>query len=110
MILKEVVNCLEAVVVNGEEKLEQNCTGVYISDLLSDVMGHAKEGEVWITIQTHTNVVAVALLLNLAAVVFTAGTYPDSLTIEKGKEEGIVLLSTKLTTFEAAGRLYQTLQ
>lgn len=106
MTLKELVKGIEAEVVTGEERLGEKVTGVYVSDLLSDVMGHAREGEVWLTIQTHTNVVAVALLLNLAAVVFTAGAKPDALTIEKAKEEGTVLLTTNLSTFETAGRLY----
>lgn len=110
MTLNELKCCIEAVVVNGQAQLEEKFEGVYISDLLSDVMGHAREGNVWLTIQTHTNVVAVALLLNLSAIVFTAGTYPDAATIEKGKEEGIVLLSTQMSTFEAAGRIYLQLQ
>lgn len=83
--------------------------GFYVSDLLSDVMGNAGEGEVWLTIQTHSNVVAVALLLNLAAVLFTAGAEPDATTIEKARAEGVVLLATALPTFEAAGRLYRAL-
>ncbi len=106
MTLANLSTWVEAEVVSGEEKMDKSFTGVYVSDLLSDVMGHAREGEVWITIQTHSNVVAVALLLNLAAVVFTAGNVPEPLTIEKANAEGIVLLSTKLTTFETAGRLY----
>ncbi len=110
MTLKELIDCIDGVVVNGHERLAEKFNGVYISDLLSDVMGHAQEGNVWLTIQTHNNVVAVALLLNLAAVVFTAGNTPDASTIEKGREEGVVLLSTKLSTFEAAGRIYQKLQ
>jgi predicted transcriptional regulator len=97
---------IEAEVVTGEGRLDEKVTGVYVSDLLSDVMGHAREGEVWLTIQTHTNVVAVALLLNLAAVIFTADAKPDPLTVEKAQNEGTVLLTTNLSTFETAGRLY----
>jgi predicted transcriptional regulator len=110
MTLKELVDCIDGVVVNGQDRLAEKFDGVYVSDLLSDVMGHAQEGNVWLTIQTHNNVVAVALLLNLAAIVFTAGNAPDGDTIEKGQEEGVVLISTKLSTFEAAGRIYQKLQ
>ena len=106
MTLKELVKVIDAAVVTGHEKLEATFTGVYVSDLLSDVIGHAQEGQVWLTIQTHTNVVAVALLLNLAAIVFTAGTVPEAETIAKAQKEGTVLLTTKLSTFETAGRLY----
>lgn len=106
MTLANLSNLVESEVVSGKEKLDKSIIGVYVSDLLSDVMGHARQGEVWVTIQTHSTVVAVALLLNLAAVLFTAGKRPEPLTIEKAKNEGIVLLTTKLTTFETAGRLY----
>ncbi|NLW60329.1 MAG: serine kinase [Firmicutes bacterium] len=106
MTLNELVKVIEATVVTGHEKLDTTITGVYVSDLLSDVIGHAREGQVWLTIQTHVNVVAVALLLNLAAIVFTAGTGPEAETIAKAQTEGAVLLTTKLSTFETAGRLY----
>ncbi|NLM37564.1 MAG: serine kinase, partial [Firmicutes bacterium] len=78
MTLKELVKVIEADVVTGHDQLETNFAGVYVSDLLSDVIGHAQEGQVWLTIQTHVNVVAVALLLNLAAIVFTAGAAPEA--------------------------------
>ncbi|HEY8392600.1 MAG TPA: DRTGG domain-containing protein [Capillibacterium sp.] len=107
MTLQEVVKAIGAAVVTGEERLEEKVTGVYVSDLLSDVMGHARAGEVWLTIQTHTNVVAVALLLHLAAVVFTSGAKPGTLTVERAEKEGVVLLTTDLSTFETAGRLFQ---
>src|SRR5690554_7845416 len=95
--------------ITGESETDRECRGFYVSDLLSDVMGNAGEGEVWLTIQTHSNVVAVALLLNLAALLFTAGAVPDSATVEKARAEGIVLLVTSLPTFEAAGRLYRAM-
>ncbi|HHW12132.1 MAG TPA: serine kinase [Firmicutes bacterium] len=110
MTLKELVKVIEANVITGHEKLETTITGVYVSDLLSDVIGHAQEGQAWLTIQTHANVVAVALLLNLAAIVFTAGAEPEAETIAKAQTEGTVLLTTKLPTFETAGRLYTNWQ
>jgi|SRR5690554_1540724 len=110
MILKEIVEKLPCKVVIGKEELDQKCSGGYISDLLSDVMGHAKEGQIWLTIQTHPNVIAVALLLNLSAILFTSGTTPDKETIEKAQEERIVLLTTKKATFEAGGALYALLK
>ncbi|HEY8345424.1 MAG TPA: serine kinase [Bacillota bacterium] len=110
MKLKEVAEKLNCTVIWGQEGLEQDCAGGYVSDLLSDVAGHAQEGQIWLTIQTHVNVVAVALLRNLAAILFTAGAIPGRETIKKAKEEGIVLLGTDLPTFEAGGRLYLLLR
>lgn len=110
MKLPEIIKAIDAEVKVGQELIaEKEVKGGYISDLLSDVMGHAREGELWLTIQTHSNVVAVALLLNLPAVLFTAGQIPEPMTIEKAGEEGIVLLTTAMSTYEAAGRLYALL-
>lgn len=109
MNLQFILEELELQVIGKGERLDRICAGCYVSDLLSDVMGHAKEGEIWMTIQTHSNVVAVALLLNLAAILFTSGVKPEPSTVEKAEEEGVLLLSTKMSTFEAAGRLYQLL-
>lgn len=109
MNLQKVVEVTAAQVITGGDKMNRDCRGVYVSDLLSDVMGHAEEGQVWLTIQTHPNVAAVALLLNLAAVLFTAGSAPNPSTVERARAEGIVLLATSLPTFETAGRLYRAL-
>jgi hypothetical protein len=82
----------------------------YVSDLLSDVMGNANEGSVWITIMRHLNVIAVASLAGLSAVVFSKAIVPDKTVIDKANEEGICLISSPLSTFELAGRLYGLLQ
>ena len=51
-------------------------TGGYCSDLLSDVMGNACEGEIWITLQTHKNIMAVAALKEVAAILLVKGLRP----------------------------------
>lgn len=110
MKLKEIISKINAkAVVGDEDALERDVVGGYVSDLLSDVMGRAREGDVWLTIQTHPNVAAVAMLLNLSAVIFTSDQMPEPLTVQKAQEEGVVLLTTPMTTFEVAGRLYPSL-
>jgi ATP-dependent Clp protease adapter protein ClpS len=59
MTLKEVIENLNWKVITGQEHLDKEITGGYCSDLLSDVMGNAQEGQVWLTIQVHKNIVAV---------------------------------------------------
>lgn len=78
----------------------------YASDLLSDVLANAPGGGVLVTVQVHLNVVAVAVHAGLKAIVFTMGRTPDEPVLMKAAEEGIRLFSTKLTTFDVAGRLY----
>lgn len=109
MKLNELVEKLDLVVYTGEEHLDREATGGYVSDLLSDVMGHSKEGEVWITLQTHRNVVGIASLKDLSAVVLVKDFKPDEDTVELAEKEGVVMLGTKLGTFDFAGRLYQLL-
>ena len=86
---------------------EVELTGCYISDLLSDVLANAQPGMLWVTIQTHRNVVSVASMKDIAAVLFTCGRKPEPDIIAEAAEKGIVLLSTPLTTYEAAGKLWK---
>jgi len=81
--------------------------GGYASDLLSDVMAHAQDGDVWITMQKHVNIVAVAQLKNLAAVVVVNGREPDAETRARALEHGVAIVVTPLAAFDTAGRLYE---
>lgn len=86
---------------------EADLTGCYLSDLLSDVLANAHPGVLWVTIQIHRNVVSVASMKDIAAVLFTCGRKPAPAIIAEAVKEGIILLSTPLTTYEAAGRLWE---
>jgi len=88
------------------EKLDVDVAGGYVSDMLSDVMGNAPEGALWITLQKHQNIVAVAVMKSLAAVVLVKGRQPDEDTLSRAKEEDVVLLKTPLSAFEVVGKLY----
>lgn len=87
--------------------MDQIIQGGYVSDLLSDVMGFAKEGEVWITLQSHLNVVAIASLKELSAIILVKGIVPGEAVIEKAKEEGIAILGSMEGTFETSGKMHQ---
>ncbi len=81
-------------------------TGGYTSDLLSCVMTGAKSQNLWITLQAHINIVAVAALLDLSAVIITEGAMPDEKTIAKANQEEIILLSTPGPTYSVIGNLW----
>lgn len=106
MTVNELVEKLNLNVVSGQKGLNRVVTGGYTSDLLSDVMGHATEGQVWITLQTHKNVMAIASLKELAAIVLVNSHQPDADTKEQSDTEGIPVLSTNLPNFEITGKLY----
>lgn len=107
MKVRELVEKLNLSVFCGEENFDNEIKGGYVSDLLSDVMGHAQEGHLWITLQTHKNVIAIASLKELAAVVLVKGNQPEEDMLEQAKEEGIPVLGTDSQTFEIAGKIYQ---
>ena len=107
MKLAEVVQSLSLEVCAAADKLDREVTGGYASDLLSYVMAKSKEGEIWLTVQGHPNIVAVASLVGLAGIIVTEGAKPDPATLEKADQEGIPILTTALTTYEAAGRLWE---
>lgn len=90
----------------GRECLDRAVEGAYASDLLSHVMARAKEGNVWVTIQAHQNIVAVAALLNLSGIIIAGGIEPQEDTLLKAEEEGIPVLTTSLSAFQVIGRLY----
>ena len=81
--------------------------GGYTSDLLSCVMAGAKSNYIWITLQSHLNIVAVAALLEVAAVIITENAQPDPATIAKANEQGVILLSTSKFTYEIDGKLWE---
>ena len=110
MKVSDLVKELELTVFCGEENLDAVVKGGYTSDLLSDVMGHMEEGMLWITMQTHQNIVAVSTLKDAAAVLIVNGASPDEETLQKGIEVGVPLLGTPLSAFVVSGKIYQLLQ
>lgn len=93
--------------VSGD--VHKHLTGCYISDLLSDVMANSEEGQIWITLQTHPNIVAVAVIKGISGIVITNGRSPESDTVKKAESENITILTTPKTTFETAGLIYNLL-
>lgn len=107
MNLQELITGLPVEVRTGSDRLNQEVTGGYVSDLLSNVMGQAGAGNIWITMQGHQNIIAVASLLGLSGIVLAGGVCPEEETLRKAEREGIVLITTKLSAFELTGKLYQ---
>jgi hypothetical protein len=69
-------------------------------------MAGAKPGHVWVTVQTHENIVAIASLLDLACIVVCQRELPEE-TCERARREGIAVLWTDCGVFEMSGVLYQ---
>jgi predicted transcriptional regulator len=107
MKVKELIQKLNLELTSTSTALDAEVQYAYASDILSDVMSHAKDGSVWITLQTHRNIVSVAELKSFAGIILIGGRKPDDETLKKANEENIPILSTKLSTFEIVGKLYE---
>ena len=105
--VKELVDHFSLHVAAGQNGLDREIQGGYCGDLLSDVMGNAPIGCIWLTVQTHQNIVAVAVLREMAAIVLSGGQEPDQETVEKANEEGIPILMWPDTAFDLAGQVFQ---
>ena len=86
---------------------DKEITCGYTCDLLSWVMAHGDEGMAWVTVQTHMNVVAVAVLADMACVVLPEDVEMEKEVLQKAENEGIVILSSPLTSYEICGKMYE---
>jgi hypothetical protein len=105
MKITEIAKLIQAELVHDEfDDIEVNAA--YTSDLLSDVMAHAKEGGALITIQAHKNTVAVATLVNAALIIIcNSRPIPEDM-VEAAKNESIAILRTAENQFTVSGILY----
>jgi predicted transcriptional regulator len=104
MLVKEVAEKLGLRILAAGQ--DQEVTSGYVSDLLSDVIANAEEGCLWITVQRHLNIVAVAQLKKLAGIVLSRGFEPDGAVLARATQEGLFILSTPDDSFTIAGKLY----
>jgi len=103
--VKELVNRFNLHVAAGQNDLDRQVQGGYCGDLLSDVMANAPAGCIWLTVQTHQNIVPVAVLHEMAAIILTGGQEPDQETIEKANQEGVPILMWPESAFDLAGKV-----
>nr|WP_018962523.1 DRTGG domain-containing protein [Coprothermobacter platensis] len=95
--------------IAGEGGLNKDVDDVYICDLLSWVMAKAKQKSAWITIQSHVNIVAVALMADLSCIIIAEGVEAEKETIDHANEEGLPVLNYAGSSYEAAIELYHLL-
>ncbi|MCX7830427.1 MAG: DRTGG domain-containing protein [Acidobacteria bacterium] len=110
MKIKDLAKKLKLKVVAGKDLLERDVKGGYCGDLLSDVLAGSKEGDIWLTVQVHPNIVAVSAMKGHCAVLITSSKKVEEETIEKAVEEKVAILSTDMNSFEAAGKISRLLE
>lgn len=108
MNLQEIIRDLNLSVYTEQKDFSAlTPTGGYASDLLSCVMAGAKAGNLWVTLQVHVNILAVAALTEVCAIVISEGATPEPEVIEKANSQGITLLGTKSATYQVVGKLWE---
>ncbi len=106
MTVSEMVQVTGFAVKTAAGRLDAEVTGGYACDLLSAVIANAREGNVWVTWHVHPNIVAVALLAKLSAVILISGRQPEEDTARKAEEEDLPILVSEMSAFETIGKLH----
>ena len=106
MNLIEIVEKLQLTVKTGTDLLDKEIKRGYLSDLLSDVMANANEGDLWVTLQIHQNIVAVAVMKSLGGIILINGREPEEDTMQKAEAEGLPILVSNMPAFELVGKLF----
>jgi hypothetical protein len=109
MDIKSIAKELNLKLMSASDRINNNVTGGYTGDLLSDVMGNSHQGDIWITRQVHQNIVAVATLKEHAGIILINSCEPAKDTLEKAIQENVPILVSDLSAFELTGRIYNLL-
>ncbi len=104
MTVEALANALELSALVVAEP-EREIDGVYIGDLLSWVMGRAKSDNVWITIMSNINVIAVATLADVSCVILAEGVSLDEETLAVARAKGVNLYTSPKTAYQLAAAI-----
>ena len=107
MYLRTIIKKLGLKNLTPELGEDVKIKGCHISDIMSEVLANASEGDIWLTRQNNPVVIALASLKRIPAILLVDGRKPLPEMLDKAKEEKIVVLTTPMSYFEVAGRLYQ---
>lgn len=107
MTVTDLARLVDGAVVGTAAAAARTALGAYVSDLLSDVMANAQDGDAWITMQRHVNTVAVAQLKGLSAIVIVNARQPEPEMVRRAAEHDVAIVTTPLAAFDAAGRLFE---
>jgi serine kinase of HPr protein (carbohydrate metabolism regulator) len=105
MTIRDIVEQLHLTVCTGQAHLDRSVTGGYAGDLLSDVIANGTSDSLWVTMHTHENIVAVAVLKDLAGIIIVQGRRPAPQTVHKATQENVVIMVSDRPAFETVSEL-----
>jgi len=100
MKVRELMELLDAKCLTNDTELDADISCGYSCDLLSWVLAHGKQGMAWCTVQTHVNVIAVSVLMEMACVILVEGVEPEEASLKKAIDEEMPILATDKTAYE----------
>ena len=100
MKVRELMELLDAKCLTNDTELDADISCGYSCDLLSWVLAHGKQGMAWCTVQTHVNVIAVSVLMEMACVILVEGVEPEEASLKKAIDEQMPILATDKTAYE----------
>jgi predicted transcriptional regulator len=106
MKVRDIQSLFNLELAAGSKGLDREVEEGYCGDLLSDVIANCKSGSLWLTIQSHQNILAVAVLKDLAAIILVNDHRPDESTLAKANEEGIPILLSSASSYRLAGEFF----
>ena len=107
MTVKEIADILQAKFLCCQEEGDRQVHSAFASDMMSDVLAFVTEDTLLLTGLINSQSVRTAEMLDLPALVFVRGKNPHQDAVDRARMIGIPALSTRMTVFEACGRLYQ---
>jgi predicted transcriptional regulator len=107
MTLQEIKELLQAEVITGDDRLNEEITFAGASDLMSDVLAFGKPGILLLTGLSNSQSVRTASIIEAKAIIYVRGKKPDKEGIELAKEKKLPLLSTKVMMYAACGLLFK---
>ena len=99
--LQSALSLTPVALPEGDREVE----GVYIGDLLSWVMGRAQADNVWLTIMSNLNIVAVATLSDVSCIILCEGVTLEDSVKNTAEAKGVNILTTEAPAYETAKRL-----
>lgn len=106
MILKELLADSQFELLSGTTT-DKEIKNIRTCDLLSWVMARGSEGTAWITVQNHSNIVAVASLLDFACIIIPESIQVEKDVLDKAHDEDVAIITTELDAYDVFKYFYE---
>ena len=106
MKISKVKELLNAELLCSGEDIENEVFSACGCDMMSDVLAYVKNQAVLLTGLVNPQVVKTAEMMDMRCIVFVRNKRPTPEMMKMAEENGMVMLATSCTLFEACGRLY----